>query len=59
MDLASTAVLDGRTWRWFTVRLFGLSLESRTWKRLLSNQQEKAEEVGTDEVDAAFGVVRE
>lgn len=57
MDLADKAVLDGRTWRWFSVRLFGLSLESRTWKRLLGGQP--AEEAGLDEVDAAFGVDRE
>ncbi len=59
MDLAEPRVLDRKTWRWFTARLFGLSLESRTWRRLLGEQREQTEEASTDEVDAAFGVERE
>jgi hypothetical protein len=58
VDLADAAVLDGRTWRWFTVRLFGLSLESRTWQRLLGERQQP-EEASLDEADEAFGVDRE
>jgi hypothetical protein len=27
-------MLDRYTWRWFTTRLFGLSGESRTWRKL-------------------------
>ena len=56
MDLADPAVLDGRSWRWFTVRLFGLSLESRTWQRLLGDRREQTEEVSLDEVAALYGV---
>jgi hypothetical protein len=34
-------VLDGKTWRWFTVRLFGLSSESRTWAKLRGDRESK------------------
>ena len=34
VDLADPEVLRGRTWRWFIVRLFGLSEQSRTWSHL-------------------------
>jgi len=58
VDLSLPGELDRRTWRWFTVRLFGLSLDSRTWRRLLGDGQQ-AEEASLDEVDAALGVDRE
>lgn len=52
-------MLDGRSWRWFTTRLFGLSLESRLWQTLLGKAKADEEEVSVEDADRAFGVVRE
>jgi hypothetical protein len=52
-------VLDGKTWRWFTVRLFGLSLESRLWQTLLGNRKAAEDEASIDEADRVLGVTRE
>ena len=34
VDLDDPALLAAKTWRWFTVRLFGLPVDSRTWTAL-------------------------
>lgn len=52
-------MLDGKTWRWFTVRLFGLSLDSRLWQKLLSKSKAEEEEASIEDVDRALGVTRE
>lgn len=53
-------MLNGKTWRWFTTRLFGLTLDSRLWQALLVKPKTDAEVVDDmDEVDRAMGVERE
>jgi len=51
--------LDGKTWRWFTIRLFGLSLESRLWQTLLAKTKADSEEASIEDTDRALGVARE
>lgn len=58
MDLSLPGEWDRRTWRWFCVRLFGLTLESRTWQRLLAKHRPAEQEASLDEIDAAFGIDR-
>jgi hypothetical protein len=43
--------------RWFTVRLFGLSLESRLWSSL--GPKPDVDDDSTEEIDKRLGVVRE
>lgn len=60
MDLSLPGEWERRTWRWFKARLFGLSVDSRTWRRLLADRQQVAEEeAGLDELDAMLGIDRE
>jgi hypothetical protein len=34
-------VVERLTWRWFTTRLFGLSTDSRTWRKI--SEQHRAD----------------
>lgn len=58
MDLVD-GVLDRRSWRWFTVRLFGLSMQSRTWQRLGSELATGDGDADLAEADRMLGVARE
>jgi hypothetical protein len=53
-------VLDGRTWRWFTVRLFNLPPESATWRAMRAvldrrRASSTGEVTSKDDVRAAIG----
>lgn len=50
-------MIRSRTWRWFTVRLFGLSTDSRTWTKLRGLLGEH-EDDDTDGIDRELGVSR-
>lgn len=47
-------MLDGETWRWFTTRLFGLSLESRFWTAMRNklDKPDTTAAVSKDDVQA-------
>lgn len=53
-------MLTIKTWRWFTVRLFGLSDTSRTWTVLRKRIGDRPDEDdGVDDIDRALGVQRD
>jgi hypothetical protein len=48
-------VLDGKTWRWFEVRLLGLPADARLW-RILYPDGEKDDDGDTlEDVDSFLG----
>ena len=56
IDLTEPSILDGKTWRWFCVRLFGLPKEARLWEALRTDPEA---DDSTDSLDAALGISRE
>ncbi|ACU35581.1 hypothetical protein [Actinosynnema mirum] len=52
--------MDTRTWRWFQARLYGLTLESRTWSYLIEVMRgSTASEASVDDLDRELGITRE
>ncbi|HEU5475716.1 MAG TPA: hypothetical protein VFV67_34175 [Actinophytocola sp.] len=49
--------MDGKTWRWFVVRLFGMPAEARLWQALRPASSE--DDDSTDSIDTALGIARE
>jgi hypothetical protein len=51
----------GKTWRWFTVRLFGLSTDSRTWRALAPAPAPEVPSGGdaVEEIDDLLGIDRD
>ncbi|MBE1471367.1 hypothetical protein [Kibdelosporangium phytohabitans] len=59
VDLSDPSAGKRYTWRWFEVRLFGLSADSRTWRKLTGDRGKSEPETSIEDLDRELGITRE